>query len=196
MEATNFSKKLPSEHKLLIAKDNNLCYIFCIKTLTNLKNENYQAAYFAIENTSEIVFELIFTVSEFNDFLFTIFIMLKKLTCSLPTKIFIITRFVSFKTNMTMAHSIPQHGCHSKKDYNFLHAWKLPKVGWFEKIVQFFILVQLHFGWHGIRVPILGNLWGRNMRLIIRIYSSLLFHLGPLNHTFFPLSYWFFWSFV
>ena len=87
---------------------------------------------------------------------------------------------------MTMAHSIPQHGCHSKKDYNFLHAWKLPKVGWFEKIVQFFILVQLHFGWHGIRVPILGNLWGRNMRLIIRIYSSLLFHLGPLNHTFFP----------
>ena len=67
----NFSKKLSSEHQLLIAKENNTCYIFCVKTLTNLKNEHYQAAYFAIENTSGIVFELIFTVTEFNEFLFT-----------------------------------------------------------------------------------------------------------------------------
>ena len=67
----SFSKNQTLSSKLLLTKTDNSNYIFSVKTLTN-SIEEYQVAYFAIEEDSEVCFNIIFNNIEFETFLFAL----------------------------------------------------------------------------------------------------------------------------
>ena len=64
----NFAKSLTCDYKLLLAK-NDINYAFSVKKLTNF-TEEYQVAHFIIEKESNIVFELSFSITDFDSFLY------------------------------------------------------------------------------------------------------------------------------
>ena len=66
----NFAKSLAFDYQLLLAKS-EINYAFSVKTITDF-SEEYQVAHFIIEKESNIVFNLSFSITEFDSFLYSL----------------------------------------------------------------------------------------------------------------------------
>ena len=82
----SFSNSKNLSNKLLLIKNDKLNYFFSVKTLTN-SIEEYQVAYFAIEEDSEVCFNIIFNNIEFETFLFALVKIVPSALCLNSTEV-------------------------------------------------------------------------------------------------------------
>ena len=82
----SFSKSKELSYKLLLIKTDKLNYIFSVKTVSN-STEDFQVAYFGIEENSEISFNIIFNSIEFDSFLFALVKIIPSALCLNSTEL-------------------------------------------------------------------------------------------------------------